>query len=80
MENIRILQELGYEVDVAADFTDTSVWSNKQPEKFKGQLNRLGIPYFQIGRKIWNSETYQYLVDMRSNIPQESRYFPVYRA
>lgn len=38
------------------------------------------LPYFYIGRKIWNPETYQYLVGMRNDIPQESRYFPAYRA
>ena len=38
MNNIRILQELGYEVDVACDFTDNSFWTEERIEKFKRQL------------------------------------------
>lgn len=38
------------------------------------------LPYFHIGRKVWNAERYQYLASIRSDIPPESRYFPVYRA
>ncbi|MBR0282666.1 MAG: peptidoglycan bridge formation glycyltransferase FemA/FemB family protein [Oscillibacter sp.] len=38
------------------------------------------LPYFHIGRKVWNAEMYQYLASLRSDIPQESRYFPAYRA
>lgn len=38
------------------------------------------LPYFHIGRKVWNAETYQYLMSLRNDIPPETRYFPVYRA
>lgn len=38
MNNVHILLNMGYEVDVAADFTDTSVWPSERIEKFRGEL------------------------------------------
>ena len=38
MDNIRILQELGYEVDVASDFTDTSFWPVERIVRFQKEL------------------------------------------
>ena len=48
MNNIRILQELGYEVDVACDFTDNSFWTEERIEKFKSQLKNRKVRYYQI--------------------------------
>lgn len=48
MNNIHILQELGYEVDVASDFTDVSVWPAERIRKFKDQLKEMGIEAIQL--------------------------------
>lgn len=48
MDNIRILQELGYEVDVACDFTDRSFWTEERINQFKKQLKNLKIHYYQL--------------------------------
>jgi glycosyltransferase EpsD len=48
MNNIDILLEMGYQVDVAADFKDTSVWSKEKIENFKEKLNKKDIEFFQI--------------------------------
>ena len=48
MNNIHILQELGYEVDVASDFSDVSVWPAERVQKFKDQLKYLGIESIQL--------------------------------
>ena len=48
MNNIHILQNLGYEVDVASDFTDVSVWPVEHIQKFKDQLKEMGIEAIQL--------------------------------
>lgn len=48
MNNIQILQELGYTVDVAADFTDTSVWPAERVQKFKDQMEKMEIECIQL--------------------------------
>ncbi len=48
MNNIRILMDLGYEVDVAADFTDRSVWTDEKVASFQTELESLGIEYYQL--------------------------------
>lgn len=48
MENIRILLEMGYQVDVAADFSDVSVWPEERVKAFRDHLSQLGIESFQI--------------------------------
>lgn len=48
MDNIHILLDMGYEVDVAADFADTNVWSAEKVQAFKEQLAELNIKYFQL--------------------------------
>ena len=48
MNNIDILLEMGYQVDVAADFKDTSAWSKEKIENFKEKLNKKNIEFFQI--------------------------------
>lgn len=58
MNNIQILQELGYEVHVACDFNDRSVWTDERVEKFKNQLEEISVKYFQVDfsrspLKIW---------------------------
>ena len=48
MNNINILIELGYEVDVACNFNDYSVWSDKKIILLKNALNELNVHMYQI--------------------------------
>ena len=48
MNNIQILLDMGYQVDVAGDFTDTSVWPVERVQKFKDQLSAMGIEAIQL--------------------------------
>ena len=48
MANIQILINLGYEVHVACNFLDRSVWTEERVEEFRKQLDDLGVKYFQI--------------------------------
>ena len=48
MNNIRILLDMGYQVDVAGDFTDTSVWPAERVQKFQDQMTEMGIECIQI--------------------------------
>lgn len=46
--NIEILQNMGYEVHVAADFTDMSVWPIERVERFKKEMNSINVLCFQV--------------------------------
>lgn len=48
INNIEILLDVGYKVDVACDFTDTSVWPLERIEQFKERLCGLGIECIQL--------------------------------
>ena len=48
MDNIQILLDMGYQVDVAGDFTDTSVWPIERVKKFKNQMMDMGIDCIQL--------------------------------
>lgn len=48
MDNIRILQEMGYEVHVACNFKDYSVWTRERIEKFRGDLANLKVKEVQV--------------------------------
>ena len=48
MDNIRLLQELGYEVDVAADHKDESAWPAEKTERFRHELADMGAGSIQI--------------------------------
>lgn len=48
MNNIKMLQDMGYVVDVAGDFTDTSVWPAERVQKFKDQLKGMEIEAIQL--------------------------------
>ncbi|MBQ1312254.1 MAG: glycosyltransferase [Blautia sp.] len=47
--NIEILQSLGYEVHIAADFTDTSVWPIEKENRFREEMEKKNVKCFQIG-------------------------------
>lgn len=48
MNSIHILLNMGYKVDVASDFTDTSIWPIERVQKFKDQMDELGIECIQL--------------------------------
>ena len=48
MGNIRLLQELGYEVHIACDFIDISIWPEERIKSFKEELTALNVKCFQI--------------------------------
>lgn len=63
MNNIQMLLEMGYEVHVACNFKNTSIWSAKKIKEFRKRLQKLGVRYHQIDfsrnpkevRGIWKS-------------------------
>lgn len=48
MNNIKLLHEMGYQVDVAADFTDTSIWPEERTKRFKNQMMEMGVECIQL--------------------------------
>ena len=48
MDNIRILINLGYEVHVACNFNDKTVWPQNRTKLFIKDLKNLGVLYHQI--------------------------------
>lgn len=48
MENIRILQEMGFCVHVACDFNDRSVWTDERVRRFIEELSELKVSHHQI--------------------------------
>ncbi|MCB6597154.1 glycosyltransferase [Erysipelatoclostridium ramosum] len=48
MDNIHILQSLGFQVDVACNFKNGSITSNERVEEFKKELRELGVNIHDI--------------------------------
>lgn len=48
MPNIRLLQEMGYEVHVACNFKKGSTCTEEKIIKLKNTLKDMGVPYYQI--------------------------------
>ena len=48
MDNIRILQELGYSVDVVADFVDGGTITTERIENLKMRLSDMGVEVFHV--------------------------------
>ena len=48
MNNIQVLQELGYEVHVACNFKDRSVWTNERVQEFINELGKKKVKKHQI--------------------------------
>lgn len=49
MNNIAILQELNYEVHIACNFRDRSVWTTERVKQFISELKSKNISYYHIG-------------------------------
>lgn len=56
MENIQLLQKLGYQVEVACNFKQGSSITPEKVVQFQQELNQMGIPYYQIplSRSLFN--------------------------
>lgn len=48
IDNIQILKELGYEVHIACNFQDTSIWTVDRTKKFVAELREEGVRYHRI--------------------------------
>lgn len=48
MNNILLLQKMGYQVEVACDFLDRSVWTIEQAQRFENELQEKQIVRHQI--------------------------------
>ena len=48
IDNLRLLQELGYKVEVACNFEDRSVWTNERVHSFVQIMKRMQILTHQI--------------------------------
>lgn len=48
IENIKLLINLGYEVHVACNFKDKSVWTEERISRFIEELEELNVKYYQI--------------------------------
>lgn len=48
MPNIKLLLEMGYEVEVACNWKDESSWTKEKILNLKGELDRLKIHYYQV--------------------------------
>ena len=48
MNNIKLLHDMGYQVDVAADYTDTSVWPKERTQRLKDQLMEMEVECIQL--------------------------------
>lgn len=74
MDNIKLLQELGYKVDVACNFEFGSTISEDKIDKLKQKLHHLGIDYYHIPipRKITDyknlSQSYKKTIALMNNM------------
>ena len=48
MNNIMMLKDKGYDVDIACNFDDTTVWDSDKSDKFKEKLKQLNINFYQV--------------------------------
>ncbi|MXP74777.1 glycosyltransferase [Lachnospiraceae bacterium WCA-9-b2] len=48
LDNLSILQKMGYEVHVACNFKDRTVWTDEKVKKLVKQLKDMGVKYHQI--------------------------------
>lgn len=73
MENIKLLKEIGYEVDVACNFHDNTVWSQEKITLLKNNLESLNVKCYQIdfernGFKFFKHiQSYKQIKDLMNN-------------
>lgn len=76
MNNIKLLIELGYKVDVACNFEFGSTISNEKIEQLKRDLTNLGVNYYHIpiSRKISDLRNIYKAYQLSKKLMNEKRY------
>lgn len=76
MNNISLLQELGYKVDVACNFEFGSTITNEKIEKLKDQLTKMNVNFYQIPvpRKITDIKNLRLSYKMTKDLMNEKKY------
>lgn len=76
MNNISLLQELGYKVDVACNFEFGSTITNEKIEKLKEQLTKMNVNFYQIPipRKITDIKNLRLSYKMTKDLMNEKKY------
>lgn len=76
MNNISLLQELGYKVDVACNFEFGSTITNEKIEKLKDQLIKMNVNFYQIPvpRKITDIKNLRLSYKMTKDLMNEKKY------
>lgn len=76
MNNISLLQELGYKVDVACNFEFGSTITNEKIEKLKEQLTKMNVNFYQIPvpRKITDFKHLRLSYKMTKDLMNEKKY------
>lgn len=65
MNNIQLLKQLGYEVHVACNFNDESVWTKERTESFIKELESKHIKWFQINFSRSAFDLFQHLKSLK---------------
>lgn len=76
MNNISLLQDLGYKVDVACNFEFGSTITNEKIEKLKEQLTKMNVNFYQIPipRKITDIKNLRLSYKMTKDLMNEKKY------
>lgn len=76
MNNIRILQDLGYKVDVAANFEKGNVTSKERVSEFKKELNKMDINYYHIPipRSIYDIDNLKKSYNITKDLKNKNKY------
>lgn len=76
MNNISLLQELGYKVDVACNFEFGSTITEEKIEKLKEQLTKMDVNFYQIPvpRKITDFKNLRLSYKMTKDLMNERKY------
>lgn len=76
MNNISLLQDLGYKVDVACNFEFGSTITNEKIEKLKEQLKKMDVNFYQIPvpRKITDIKNLRLSYKMTKDLMNEKKY------
>lgn len=76
MNNIKLLQELGYKVDVACNFEFGSTISNEKIDKLKKELDEMGVDFYQIPipRKIFDLKHLRISYKLTKELMNEKQY------
>ncbi len=74
--SIKILRDLGYEVDVACNFKDYGLYSEKELKELKDSLKKLNVNFFQIDftRSIFNFGSHVRAYKQVKKLTKENHY------